>query len=170
MKPIEQLSDDELADLVRRAAALPEAPAEWQRRALALWQGQASRLPALLRRVAAVLSFDSRAAAPLAAGLRGAAAETRHLLYSASGRDVDLRVSPDAGRWVLAGQILGPDAQGVVELAAEGAPAGDAGPMHLTTLDTLGEFRIQGIAPGRYRLRLRLDDVEIELPPLEVGA
>ena len=44
------------------------------------------------RLVQAVLSFDSWAQPVLAAGVRSGATDTRHLLFNAQGRDVDLRI------------------------------------------------------------------------------
>ncbi len=71
MKPIDQLSDDEFARLVQRAAALPDAPPALLRAAIGQWQSaQPSLLEtaarAILRRVAAALTFDSWAAGSLA--------------------------------------------------------------------------------------------------------
>lgn len=177
MKPLQQLSDDELVRSLQKARReLPDAPLAWQQSAMALFQ-PAARSPlvdtavALGRLVRATLTFDSWAAPALAGGMRSLRSPTRHLLYSAEGRDIDLRINPLAGSQVgqfsLSGQILGPDETGRIELAAlesEGAAAGHEG-----ALDALGEFRIDGVPAGLYRLTLHVGDAPIVVQPLEVG-
>jgi hypothetical protein len=175
MKPIERMTESEYHELVKRAVALPSAPAELIRRAVDAWQAaQPSPLQAAarqaLRRVAAVLSFDSWGASPVAYGVRSAAQDVRHLLFSADGRDIDLRLVPRDGRFALAGQVLGPDGWGVAELTAQPGKAGEAGPLRAVALDDMGEFHMDGIERGRYVLTLRLGVDEIELPPIDVGA
>lgn len=172
---------------LRRALAEPDAPAAWVQRAQALLQPAAASAPipvaptfgdtlaagarALLRQIRATLTADSAAAAPhLAHGLRavGAAAGTgapRHLLFSAEGRDIDLRISAADGAWRMSGQVLGPDERGELTLVG---PALDQPARH-TALDALGEFRIDGLAPGLYHLTLRLGDAEVVLPALDIG-
>ena len=80
-----------------------------------------------------------RATPAFAPGLRHAAGTTRHLLYSTQGRDIDLRIVPQSGRFAIVGQILGPDASGAVELRPV---AGDASSQQTVQLDDLGEFRL----------------------------
>src|SRR5512137_940942 len=143
MKPVDLLSDDEFAHVVQGA------------------------VNAVLKRVQAALTFDSWASGPLAFGVRGVPSDTRHLLFSAMGRDIDLRITPAAGAFALTGQILGPDESGIIELADESA-AGRAG-ARVTALDELGEFRLDGVGTGTYVLTLRLGDDELVLPPLHVG-
>lgn len=173
MKPLDQLSDEALIDRLRQAGrALPDAPMALQQRAIGLWPSTsaAGALAALaqgvLQRIAAVLSFDSWAAPAQALGMRSLRSPTRHLLYSAQGRDIDLRVSPAADSFALAGQILGPDDAGSVQLAPQGA---DSPTAHITYLDAMGEFRIEGVRSGTYVITLRLGADEIVLPPLEIG-
>jgi hypothetical protein len=173
MKPIAELTDAELARLVRQAAALPDAPPALIRQAIDLWTTPAppqtlrAAAQGLMRQLTAVLSFDSWAAAPLAQGLRSSRGDLRHLLFSTQGRDIDLRVVPDAQRFVLAGQILGPDETGMVELSP--SDDGPAGPPHVVALNMMGEFRIDGIEAGRYVLTLRLGEDTIVIPPIDVG-
>ncbi len=168
MNPMDDLSEDGFANQVRRAVrALPDAPAALQRRAVALWPQAGARdvLGAAVRRIAAVLSFDSWATPGPALAMRSVAGATRHLMFTAEGRDVDLRIAPGRDGFTLSGQVLGPDSAGEVELLAEAAdrPAGQA------ALDELGEFRLDGIGRGLYRMTLRVGDDRIELPPLDVG-
>ena len=175
MKPVDSLSDDEFVHRVRCAVALPDAPPWLVRTAIDLWP--AARPSALkgvagaaLRLVAAVLSFDSWARPATALGMRAVASDTRHLLFSAQGRDIDLRISPAAGHYALTGQILGPDEAGVVELAPQPGAAVERADAHVAALDSMGEFRLDGVRVGTYRLTLRLGGDEIVLPPIVVGA
>lgn len=154
--------------LRRTLRELPDAPVAWQRQAIDLWTAREAPagLASVLRRIVAQLSFDSWAVPAPALGLRGARAGTRHLLFTAQGRDVDLRIAPAGDRYQLAGQILGPDAEGRVEVESEPG-AGDA--VRLALLDELGEFRVDGLVRGQYRLTLHVGDMAIELPSIEVG-
>lgn len=189
------LSDDELAALAWRATqALPDAPPALRRAAIGLWPaavapraaptppadaagrgvqgGLAGSFAAGLHQVLAVLRFDSAAMPALASGMRGAAHETRHLLYSAAGRDVDLRITPQgAGQWRLSGQVLGPDESGQVLLSCAEGDAGAAGAaaQQQAALDEMGEFHLPAVASGAWTLRLALGDECIELPLLTLG-
>jgi hypothetical protein len=173
MKPLQQLSDDDLVQALQQASReLPDAPLAWQQAALALFQSSATSAlldtaAALGRLVRAALTFDSWAAPTLAGGMRSLRSPTRHLLYSAEGRDIDLRIQPQGGQFSLSGQILGPDETGRIELAAledAGAAAAREG-----ALDALGEFRIDGVPAGLYRLTLHVGGAPIVVQPLEVG-
>jgi hypothetical protein len=174
MKPLDRLSDDEFVHLVQRAVKLPDVPPSLSHAAIGLWptarpttlRGVAN---AGLRLVKAVLSFDSWAGTPVAFGMRSATSDTRHLLFSAMGRDIDLRISPAAGHFALTGQILGPDEAGVIELAqpGDGPQSFEA---RLAPLDSMGEFRLDNVPGGTYQMTLRMGSDEIVLPPIEVGA
>ena len=178
MKPVHSLSDDEFVHLVQRALALPDAPQPLVRAAIGLWPAARpsalkSMADAALRLVAAALSFDSWSRPATALGMRAGASQTRHLLFSAMGRDIDLRITPAADHYALTGQILGPDDAGRVELALQpdaGSAPPDAPGARVTALDSLGEFRLDGVRVGTYRLTLRLGGDEIVLPPIVVGA
>ena len=174
MKRIQGLSDEEFAQLVRRAAALTDAPAPLVQRAIALFPASpslsiADAAHAAVNRVLAVLAFDSWIPQPGALAVRSMPSDIRQLLFSAMGRDIDVRITPSGGSFSLTGQVLGPDRAGTVELT--GAVMADGPPTQPRTarLDELGEFRLDGLAPGRYTLALHVADAEIELPPLEVG-
>ncbi len=169
MKPIHDLSDDELLHATRRAVqALPDVPPALHAAALAQWPGAGAALVALaqgvLSHVVAVLRVDSWAQGAVALGMRGGRAPTRHLLFSAEGRDIDLRIAPEDGAFTLAGQILGPDEAGEVEVRMA-----DGGVLHRAALDGFGEFRIPGVARGTYQVLLRLGTEAVQLPPVEVG-
>jgi hypothetical protein len=171
--PLTALSDAELLARLPDAAALPDAPTDWQQRALAAWRtaerpSLADTVQALRQRVLAVLSFDSWATAPLATGLRSTGstqAPTRQLVFSAEGRDIDLRIAPSGARFTVSGQVLGPDDHGAVALSPEQASAS----VHEAPLDEFGEFRLTDVVAGRYRLSLLLSERELELPPFDVG-
>lgn len=178
MTPLDPLSDDdELSRLTQRALReLPEPPQGLQQRVLALFPARpglaslgaaAGALAAgALRHVLAVLSFDSWAAPTQALGMRSLRDPTRHLLFSAQGRDIDLRILPGSqgAGFALAGQILGPDEAGQVELR----PHGGAAPVH-AALDAMGEFRLEGLPAGACTLTLALGGDLIELPTLQLG-
>ena len=137
MTPHQPLSDDEFSQHLQRALqALPDVPLALQRAAIGLWPAAATTTTttsplsvsalaqALMNRIRASLTFDSWAAPAMAAGMRSLRSPTRHLLYTAQGRDVDLRITPVAGAGVeagqesftVSGQILGPDESGSVLL------------------------------------------------------
>jgi hypothetical protein len=174
MKPIDTLSDDEFARLAQRAAKLPDAPAALVRAAIDLWPssppasaGDVAR--SALRLIQAALSFDSWVQPNTALGMRAVASDAHHLLFSALGRDIDLRISPAAEHFAISGQVLGPDEEGEIELTAqsEDRPATDE--THTAALDDFGEFRFHGLRVGTYRLTLLVGDAEIALPPINVG-
>jgi hypothetical protein len=170
--PARDAADDALGSRLRRSLReLPDAPAALLRAAIGLWPGPsasaslAAGVQALWVRVAAVLSFDSWAAPAVAGGMRGLRSPTRQLLYRAGSRDIDLRIAPADLTWALAGQVLGPEEPGHVELTRLDASA-DA---RVMPLDELGEFRLDGVAPGIYSLTLYAGSDEVLLPPFDVG-
>ncbi len=172
MKPLHELPDDELGDRLRQSLSLPDAPAPWIAAAVAQWRVAPTRpavsdggLGGVWRRLVATLSVDTWAMAPAALGLRGESGEIRHLLFTAEGRDIDLRIATRGQAYALTGQVLGPDDRGEVEIL-DAAAAGDP---RRVALDDLGEFRCDDLAPGTYRLTLRLGEDEVSLPPIEVG-
>jgi hypothetical protein len=174
MKPVEQLTDDEFTQLVHRAVqALPDAPAAWQHRAIGLWPAGPGRVAGVVQAlgavIGAVLTFDSWATPGLAHGMRSLRSPTRHLLYSAQGRDIDLRITPADEAYAVSGQILGPDEAGRVELAATDGAGGVVGARHSGSLDAMGEFRIAPVPAGRYLLTLHLGDRPIVVQSLDVG-
>lgn len=174
MRPLDSYSDDELARLLPRAkAALPDAPPAMVRAVIDLWPAAAKNplaamADAAFKRISAVLSFDSWAAGAVPAGVRSVPSASRHLLFSAMGRDIDLRIAPAADRFSLSGQVLGPDESGKVQLVSQsGADAESTA--QVVALDDLGEFHLDGVAVGTYLLTVRVGSDEIVLPPIEVG-
>jgi len=176
MKPIESLNDDELAALVKGAAALPDAPEAVVRSAIGLWRAAhpAPARPAtegVLDRIRAVLTFDSWSASTTALGLRSMPSQspTRHMMFSALGRDIDLRIMSSADSFVLAGQILGPDETGLVELAVDTLSEHVAQTLRTTSLDELGAFHLDNVNAGTYWMTLKFAGAAVELPPIDVG-
>ena len=174
MKPVKTLTDDEFSDLVKAAVALPDAPPAAVHAAVSLWPArEASALAqaagAVINRIKAVLSFDSWSTTPMALGLRSAPTEGRHMLFSAQGRDIDLRIISAADSYVLAGQILGPDDVGSIALSVDTQSGADAQSTRTATLDDLGGFRLDDVRAGTYWMTLRLAGDAVELPAIKVG-
>lgn len=169
MKAIDSLSDDEFLALVRRAITMPDAPPQLVQQAIELWRQQqaASGAASLPQRWLAVLSFDSWASAPFAAGMRALRSEVRQMLFAAQACDIDLRIAPVAEGFALSGQLLGPETAGSIELAALGDA--DAGRRRVD-IDAQSEFRFDGLQRGSYLITVRLGSDEIVLPPIEIGA
>ena len=114
-----------------------------------------------LRRIVATLIFDSRHSAP-AFGLRSVHTTSRQLLYEAEQADLDLRVTVQNEECTLAGQVIGDACEaGLVEIS------GAAGSAE-ARLNELCEFTLPAVPAGNYSLRIRMADVEIEIPDLEL--
>lgn len=175
MKPFDRLSDDDFVHLVQRAVALPDVPPQLAQMAIRCWERAtpatlSSVARAGLRYVSAALSFDSWAHPPVAFGMRAAASDTRHLLFSAKGRDVDLRISAVADQFALTGQILGPDLSADIELVAQPGSSTQSPAVRVTSLNAMGEFRLDNVSRGTYVMTLITAGEAIVLPPIEVGA
>jgi hypothetical protein len=159
--------DDALQRRLRDSRQLEDAPEHLIQRAIDLWQPRAAASTAggALRRWVATLRLDSAAGGNLALGLRaGGASATRQLLFSAEGRDIDLRLEPLADRrWRISGQVLGPDAVGIAELRC-----GDAAPQQVAW-NELSEFEFEPVAAGICVLTLRADGWEISVPSFELA-
>ena len=164
MKPIESLSDDEWQALVQRAITMPDAPPHLVQRALDLWPTQ--RPPPLLKRLVAVLLFDSWAIAPLASGMRALPAEIRQLVFSTGSADIDLHIAPLPEGYALSGQLLGATSAGSVELSS----SGPAATRRSAAFDAGGEFRIDGLSSGCYTVTVHVGNESIELLPIEIGS
>lgn len=114
-----------------------------------------------LRRVVAILTFDSRSAGA-AFGMRSFHTSSRQMLYSAQETDVDLRVTVQNDECIVSGQVIRDDcAGGVVELS------GASGSSE-ASLNELCEFTLPAVPVGNYSLTVRMLDVEIEIPELEL--
>lgn len=114
-----------------------------------------------LRRIVAILTFDSRKAGP-AFGMRSIHTTSRQMLYSAEETDLDLRIIVQNGECILAGQVIKDGCtEGVVEISGREGSA-------KASLNELCEFTLPAVPLGKYSLRLRIQDLEIEIPELEL--
>lgn len=119
----------------------------------------------LVKRILASLTFDSAGITP-ALGVRSAAqSESRQLLYHAGDTDLDIRVTPSEEHWIVSGQVLGAETlnEGSIELEGETACVS-------SQLNDLSEFALPPVPQGSYTLRLRLVNMEIEVPGFNLGA
>ena len=146
-----------------RSDPAEDAPAELLQSAKRLFrQKVVPRGPSLLKIVIAALTFDSLTTAP-AFGLRSQPTTGRQLIYSAETADIDLRVSTENDHWQIAGQVLGVDCtSGDVDLKGDDFTAS-------TKLNELCEFSFGAVPAGAYKVSIRLPDVLIETPRLELG-
>ena len=140
-----------------------DAPRDVIAQALNIFQQRAALSePSVWRRIVAALSFDSLTAAP-AFGMRSGPASSRQLLFQAEDNDLDLRVSQQADYWVVSGQFLGSGcASGQVELRGDEERV-------TADLNDLCEFTLPAVPAGTYRLQLRFEGTEVEVPQLELG-
>jgi hypothetical protein len=143
-----------------------DAPRDVIAYALNIFSGhENSREPSLLKRIVAALSFDSSSNLAPAFGVRSGQTTSRQLLYSAEENDIDLRITPERENWIVAGQVLGEDCVGGrIELE------GRSGELTGADLNDLCEFILPPVPAGSYSVRLRLGNVEVEIPQLELGA
>ena len=114
-----------------------------------------------LRRIVALLTFDSRSAGP-AFGMRSLRANSRQMVYSAEEIDLDLRITVQNDECILAGQVIGEGCAGAhVEIS------GMAGRSE-ATLNEECEFTLPPIPVGNYSLTVKMPDLQIEIPELEL--
>ena len=146
-----------------RSDDVEDAPANLVKYAKNIFTGRsANREPSRLARLLASLTFDSLTAKP-AFGLRSGTSAGRQLVYSTEMADIDLRVSPQSGEWEIAGQILGSSqSRGKVNLESASFSAS-------ADLNELAEFGFQSVPSGIYTMFVQLPELEIEIPPLQLG-
>lgn len=144
--------------LMMKTDAVEDAPRDALLSAINIFS--AERQPPL-QRIVASLIFDSRNAGP-AFGMRSLHTASRQLLYSAQHADLDLRIMIHNEECIVAGQVIR-DAcvGGLVEISG---PSGSAE----APLSELCEFKLPAIPVGNYSLSIRMLDVEIEIPELEL--
>ncbi len=150
--------------LMRRDEAL-DAPPALVSNVINLFRARkASKEPSLVQRIVAALSFDSLQMSPAYGVRSGSASTARQLLFSAGDYDLDLRVAQSGEAWSVSGQILGKEcAGGHIELEGEAA-------VKRAELNEQCEFTLTALPAGSYKLRLRLPDLEVEIPKLELRA
>src|SRR5438105_9288135 len=158
-----QLAEVERLTGLMRADTSEDAPRDVLAGAIGLFRTRSARA-GVLRRVVAALGFDSGAPG-LAFGVRsGQAAASRQLIFNAGDVDVDLRIAPGAEGWAVSGQVLGECGGGWAELGGSGEQAAAA----RAELNELCEFALPVVPAGSYTLRLRLDDLLVEIPDLDL--
>jgi hypothetical protein len=138
-----------------------EVPPHIVERAIQLFKPHLAPTPPSLRqRLQALLQFDS--ALQPALGVRSGKTTARQLLFSTAEHDLDLRVTAKDALWVVAGQLLGPCADGQAELQSP--------TFHVqAALNELCEFTLPPAPTGSYTLSLHLSDVDIEIVGLVIG-
>jgi hypothetical protein len=149
--------------LMMRTDTEPDAPRDLIAYAVNIFaQRRESGASTLLRRIVAALTFDSRANLAPAFGVRSGQTTSHQLVYTAEGNDVDLRLTPLEDQWVVAGQLLGEGCEaGEVRLEGETGTAA-------VRLNELCEFILPPMPSGKYTLVLRLGNIEVEVPQLEL--
>ncbi len=162
------------------ACAVCAADLAWLARTIELMRTDAAELPPphvtarakrLLRQLArpagqrqrllAHLQFDS-ARAPLAFGMRSAAAGPRQLVFDAGDYTIDLRFRPAGDQLSLQGQVLGVSALGSAQLSGAGAS-------HAAELSSTSSFAMPPVQPGSYTLTIALETVDITIPDLQLA-
>ena len=144
--------------IMMRTDTAADAPRDVLMSAISLFSPQRKRP---LPRIIATLIFDSRKAGP-AFGMRSLRMTSRQLLYSAHQADLDLRIAIQNEECVVAGQVIRDGcAGGLVEISGATGTAE-------ASLNELCEFKLPAIPVGDYSLRVRMSDVEIEIPELEL--
>lgn len=142
-----------------------DAPRDVVAYAMNIFSGRAKSLrQSLKRRILAALSFDSNMDHAPAFGVRSGQSGSRQLIYSAEENDIDLRITLHEDMWLVTGQVMR-DNCGGGRVEIEG-PSGSA----RAELNELCEFTLPAVASGNYLLRVHMNDVEIELPQLELTA
>lgn len=146
----------------------PDAPRDLLGYALNLFDRQPKgNAGSVLRRLVAALTFDSENNLTPAFGVRSGTSGSRQLLYSAAGYDVELRLSRQEDKWILAGQVLSEGCEGA-QVSLTSTAASDES--RAETLSDLCEFNFSSVPPGNYKLDLRLSDLEVEIPEIELEA
>ncbi|HEU4796885.1 MAG TPA: hypothetical protein VFT02_14715 [Pyrinomonadaceae bacterium] len=141
-----------------RSDTAEDAPAELLRSAINTFSPERQ---SPVRRITAILTFDSRSSGS-AFGLRSIRTASRQLLYSAQDTDLDLRITIQNEQCILTGQIIREVCvEGLVEIIGETGSAA-------ATLNELCEFALPPIPTGNYALKVRMPDVEIEIPDLDL--
>jgi hypothetical protein len=163
-----QLEPEEIeaVELMVRAEGLTEPPPWVLRRAERIaTQRKPGRWARVSERIVAALTFDSRTQ-PQFVGLRASQTQVRRLLFQADRIEVDLEMTPRPGteRVRLMGQVTagGTDPSGgAVSLSNDSQE-------WLARLDESGEFLIEDLERGAYRLEVAIEDRVVEVPNLPI--
>jgi hypothetical protein len=117
----------------------------------------------LRRCIVAVLHFDSLGLTR-AFGVRSGKPAARQLLFSAGVDEIDLRIEQTGDTWTISGQILGETAAGGKVLLY-----GEADTLR-AKLNELSEFLLSPVEAGTYKLIVSLENVDVEIDELKIGA
>lgn len=160
---------NEATRIARMIAAMREdvsvdAPPALIARAVRLFRPRTKEAaPSLLQRLVAVLTFESTPLTP-AFGLRNAESSVRQLIFAAGDYDIDLRMTPAASSWQIAGQVLGPDLDsGTATLLIDSDT-------FTVPLNADATFTFPPLPPGQGVLTLRCGSVELVVEELSIGA
>jgi hypothetical protein len=162
-----QYSADELeaVELLLEAEGLERAPS-WvveRARRISRQRRPAAATGGVLQRLVATLAFDTRQQ-PRPVGVRSLDAPPRRLLFRADGIDVDIEVLPSMQGLRVLGQVTveeGEPLPGTLRLTSELT-------IHDAMLDESGEFIIDPVLPGSYRLELHVQGRVVEIPNLPI--
>jgi hypothetical protein len=124
-----------------------------------------SAWPTTTRHLPTTLAFDS-ALQPGFVGMRSTTRAARRMLFEADGYELDLEMSVDpvSQRMRLVGQITAHDAA-----AGDGwLRVSRAYDQWLVMIDESGEFGLDGLERGTYRLEVTFKDRVVEVPSLEI--
>jgi hypothetical protein len=87
---------------------------------------------------------------------------SHQLLYSAQESDLELRITIENEKYVVAGQVFRESCSGgMVEISSTNG-SGEA------SLNELCEFTLPAVPPGHYLIRVKMEGVEIEVSGLEL--
>jgi hypothetical protein len=162
-------------EIVRATTARDElvAPPRWLlNRAFRIFDQKVHRA-SIAQRIAqgvATLVFDSLAR-PATAGVRSTETSNRQLLFKSGEYSLDLRIT-QAGRsgCNVIGQLLKESDPGFDSVAGLRVVFAQAGETALSVAtDEIGEFKINGVACGRYDLRIELLEGGIGVLDLALG-
>jgi anti-sigma factor RsiW len=150
-----------LVDLMRTDDG-EDAPEHVLNRAVRIFSQRRQDRPAagILRRIVATIRLDTARQQP-AFGMRGPRPAGRHLVFNAGPNDLQVRVERSEIGWVVSGQVFGPCSGGQVLATGETARVE-------ASLNELCEFSLPTLPDDDYRLLVRLSDVEIEVPRLQL--
>jgi hypothetical protein len=130
---------------------------------------QGRRVPGLLERVFATLSFDSNLQPAVGARSAGAQAVRRQIVYSTDVMDIALNFWTRARdkNLELEGQILPRDD---VELGSFSVQLlRDQDELAITATDELGGFAFESIPPGVYKVIFSTDRIEVSISDVDLN-
>lgn len=139
------------------------APREAVISAINLFRPVLRTAPLKVPRIEAKLTFDSFAATP-AFGMRSGFSSSRQLLYSTDNADLDLRLTIRNDECVIAGQVMRAGCTGGLVEISSATESREVG------INQSCEFSFPPVPIGNYLLRVKMVDVELEIPELVLKA